>query len=150
MTRTMILASLAVLSATLVACRNSSTAQPERPTPPPSATDARVHTLKLPELDSPLPAGAGREAVQVHCAVCHTTHYILNQPPFPRQTWTAEVTKMQKVYSAPIPADKVTEIVDYLVAVRGASAAGDPPATRAARLRNDVDVEAFAKLQQDK
>ena len=41
-------------------------------------------------------------------------------PPFPRETWFAEVTKMHKTFSGSIPDKKVVEIVDYLVAVRGA------------------------------
>jgi len=80
---------------------------------------SQVKTLKLPEFDAALPAGKGKETVVVMCAVCHTPHYILNQPSFPREVWMAEVTKMQKTYSAPIPDDKVPEILDYLMAVRG-------------------------------
>ena len=80
---------------------------------------SQVKTLKLPEFDAALPPGKGKETVVLMCAVCHTTHYILNQPSFPREVWMAEVTKMQKTFSAPIPDDKVPEILDYLMAVRG-------------------------------
>ena len=118
-----IIASSCLISLTLIGCQPTSTGQPQKETPAPSvsaaAADNQVHTLKLPEFDPALPAGTGRETVQVQCGVCHTPHYILNQPPLSRETWIAEVTKMQKVFSAPIPADKVTEIVDYLLAVRG-------------------------------
>jgi mono/diheme cytochrome c family protein len=82
-----------------------------------------VHTLKLPEdRDPALPEGKGREMVIAKCAICHTPHYILNQPAFPRDTWMAEVTKMQKNYSAPVEPENVALIVDYLVAVRGTAA----------------------------
>ena len=78
-----------------------------------------IRNLKLPEVDPMLPAGKGVEKVQVNCAVCHTPHYILNQPPLSKETWIAEVAKMQKSYGAPIPPENVEEIVEYLVSVRG-------------------------------
>ena len=79
-----------------------------------------IRAVKLPEVKFELPPGKGRETVTLQCAVCHTLAYIPMQPPFSRETWTAVVTKMQKTYSAPIPDDKIPEIVDYLVGVRGA------------------------------
>ncbi len=103
--------------ACVVACLTSTGAESKDADSP----DA-VHRLVLPEIKSELPAGKGMETVQVQCGVCHTSHYILNQPPFPRATWTAEVTKMQKAFGAPIPPEKVAGIVDYLVAVRGTPA----------------------------
>jgi hypothetical protein len=66
-----------------------------------------------------LPPAPGRETVLALCATCHTPEYITLQPPLSRETWVAEVTKMRTTYSAPVPEDKVDEIVEYLVAVRG-------------------------------
>jgi hypothetical protein len=66
-----------------------------------------------------LPEGKARNTVVVACGVCHSTRYIMIQPPLSRETWVAEVTKMQKTFGAPIPLDKVDEILDYLVTVRG-------------------------------
>ena len=80
-----------------------------------------VHRLNLPQIDPQLPPGEGRNVVQIQCAVCHTPHYILNQPPFSRKVWTAEVAKMQTAYGAPIPEADATKIVNYLVAVPGRS-----------------------------
>jgi hypothetical protein len=80
-----------------------------------------VKTLRLPEMQADLPDAPGRATVTVLCSACHSTRYITNQPPLPRETWIAEVTKMQKTYGAPVPDDKVAEIIDYLVAVRGSS-----------------------------
>jgi mono/diheme cytochrome c family protein len=79
-----------------------------------------VRLIRLPEADAGLPRGAGRETVMTYCAMCHTPGYITLQPPLSRETWTAEVTKMQKAFSGPIPQEKVGEIVEYCVAVRGA------------------------------
>jgi hypothetical protein len=87
--------------------------------PEPAMQRGTVRAIKLPEVKTELPPGPGRETVAAQCVVCHTLNYIIIQPPFSKETWTAEVTKMQKTYSAPIPDDKIPEIVNYLVAVRG-------------------------------
>jgi hypothetical protein len=111
-----VVASAAVLAA-LTACAGRAK---DEPAPPQSATErGTVHLIKLPEAPVDLPAGRGRESVIAHCAVCHSLAYIPIQPPLSRETWTAVVTKMQKTYSAPIPDDKLGEIIEYLVAVRG-------------------------------
>jgi hypothetical protein len=91
--------------------------------PQPAMRRGTVQVIKLPEIKTELPPGPNRELVAGQCVVCHTLNYILIQPRFSKQTWTAEVTKMQKNYSAPIPTDKIPEIVDYLVAVRGQTTA---------------------------
>ena len=81
-----------------------------------------VHSIHLPDSEPPLPPGAGRDTVQIYCGMCHTTHYIMIQPPFPRETWLAEVTKMRKTFSGPIPEEKIPEIIAYLMNVRGVEA----------------------------
>lgn len=50
---------------------------------------------------------------------CHSADYIKTQPhgeKFKRDFWAAEVTKMIKVYGAPIEDAEVGKIVDYLTA----------------------------------
>jgi cytochrome c5 len=91
--------------------------------PEPAMEHGTIRAIKLPEVKAQLPPGPGREAVEAYCAVCHTPNYILIQPPFSRETWTAEVKKMQKTYMAPIPDEKIPELVGYLMAVRGAPTA---------------------------
>ena len=44
---------------------------------------------------------------------------VLNQPLLPKATWETEVHKMIAVYKAPISADDVAAIVDYLVKTKG-------------------------------
>jgi hypothetical protein len=95
------------------------------PQPPSNlSSDVRVQgsirSISLPELDSDLPERDGRKLVVIACASCHTTGYIMHQPPLSRQTWVAEVNKMRTTYSAPIAEENVNPIVEYLVAVRGA------------------------------
>jgi cytochrome c5 len=99
-------------------------APPDDQKPEPAMQRGTVRAIKLPEVKAELPPGPGRETVAAQCVVCHTLNYIMIQPRFSKETWTAEVTKMQKTYSAPIPDDKIPEIVSYLVAVRGQT----PPA----------------------
>ena len=88
------------------------------PTTQPTTTGARQPS-GLPEFDPDLPPGKGREIVTVRCAVCHTPHYILNQPPFTKQVWTNEITKMRTAYGAPITPEEEPQILEYLLAVRG-------------------------------
>ena len=66
-----------------------------------------------------MPVGPGREAFLASCQMCHGTRYVLDQPRFARKTWAAEVEKMRVAYGAPIPAENVGAIVDYLVHVNG-------------------------------
>ena len=50
---------------------------------------------------------------------CHSVDYITTQPRgarFGKEFWQAEVTKMIKVYGAPIDERDVSKIVDYLAA----------------------------------
>ena len=59
--------------------------------------------------------GPGRAKVEANCASCHSLDYIPGNSPFMnRQVWGAEVTKMIKVYGAPIADADATEIADYL------------------------------------
>lgn len=88
----------------------------------PSTTgdEAPVHTLALPpDLPPTLPEGPGLAEVYASCLTCHSSRYIAMQPRFPRKTWQAEVSKMQKTYGAPFPQELAPKIVDYLVATRG-------------------------------
>jgi len=57
----------------------------------------------------------GRAQVEAHCALCHSLDYVLINSPFlDRNGWDGTVTKMIKVFGAPINADDAKVIVDYL------------------------------------
>jgi mono/diheme cytochrome c family protein len=59
---------------------------------------------------------AGRDLVERNCVACHSLDYIpMNSPFLDRKGWEGSVTKMIKVMGAPIAADDVPGIVDYLV-----------------------------------
>jgi mono/diheme cytochrome c family protein len=83
-----------------------------------SANAAPV-SYTLPEETAALKPGPNLEAVQNNCTACHSADYIQTQPrgpKFKKDFWQAEVTKMIKVYGAPIEDADVPRIVDYLTA----------------------------------
>ena len=74
---------------------------------------------KLPDETATLKPGPNLEAAQNNCTACHSADYIQTQPrgpKFKKDFWQAEVTKMIKVYGAPIDDADVPKIVDYLTA----------------------------------
>jgi cytochrome c553 len=78
--------------------------------------------------ESPLP---GYAMAQAFCATCHSADYMRTQPVSSRTYWQATVTKMQKVFGAPIPDEAMGPITDYLVRTYGAErAATAAPASR--------------------
>jgi mono/diheme cytochrome c family protein len=57
----------------------------------------------------------GLDKVEGNCGSCHTLDYILMNSPYPNAgLWDAEVTKMIKVYGAPITDADAKEIAEYL------------------------------------
>lgn len=83
------------------------------------AVKASPVSFTLPEETAAFKPGANLEVVQNNCTACHSADYIKTQPhgeKFKKDFWTAEVTKMIKVYGAPIDDADVGKIVDYLTA----------------------------------
>lgn len=73
----------------------------------------------LPEETAAFKPGPNLEVVQNNCTACHSADYIKTQPQgekFKKDFWQAEVTKMIKVYGAPIDEADVGKIVEYLSA----------------------------------
>lgn len=82
-----------------------------------SAATAAPVSYKLPDETAALKPGPNLEVVQNNCTACHSADYIQTQPrgpKFKKDFWQAEVTKMIKVYGAPIDDADVPKIVDYL------------------------------------
>jgi mono/diheme cytochrome c family protein len=64
--------------------------------------------------------GPNLELVNARCLICHSADYAATQPPnLPRKTWEAEVTKMKKVYGAPIADDEIATLTDYFAKTYG-------------------------------
>ena len=72
----------------------------------------------LPEETAAFKPGPKLDVVRNNCTACHSADYINTQPPMTNREefWQAEVTKMIKVYGAPIEDADVGKIVDYLAA----------------------------------
>jgi hypothetical protein len=83
----------------------------------PSKADAKPVSYKLPTETATFKPGPNLEVVQNNCTACHSADYVQTQPrgpKFKQDFWRAEVTKMIKVYGAPIDEADVGKIVDYL------------------------------------
>jgi len=85
----------------------------------PMISAAKPFGYQLPEETAAFKPGPNLETVQNNCSACHSADYIKTQPQgpkFKKDFWQAEVTKMIKVYGAPIDEADVSKIVDYLAA----------------------------------
>jgi mono/diheme cytochrome c family protein len=81
------------------------------------SASAKPINFELPDETAQFKPGPNLEVVQGNCGACHSADYILTQPigpTFKKDFWQAEVTKMIKVYGAPIDEKDVPAIVDYL------------------------------------
>jgi hypothetical protein len=79
----------------------------------------RAGKLQAPEETAAFKPGSNVDVLQNNCTACHSADYIRTQPrgeKFKRDFWQAEVTKMIKVYGAPIDEKDAAKIVDYLAA----------------------------------
>ena len=80
---------------------------------------AKPIPYRLPDETAKFKPAANVEIVQNNCTACHSSDYIETQPRAQKSKkdfWQAEVTKMIKVYGAPINEGDVGKIVDYLAA----------------------------------
>ena len=50
-----------------------------------------------------LAAGPDGEIVNRYCGICHGVEYVPMQPRLSKAQWTGTVTKMIKVFGAPVP-----------------------------------------------
>jgi hypothetical protein len=83
----------------------------------PAEVSAKPISYKLPSETATFKPGPNLETVQNNCTACHSVDYVRTQPrgaKFKQDFWRAEVTKMIKVYGAPIEEADISKIVDYL------------------------------------
>jgi len=83
------------------------------------AAHAAPVAFTLPDETAAFKPGDNLDVVKNNCTACHSADYIATQPrgeKFKKDFWAAEVTKMIKVYGAPIEEADVGKIVDYLTA----------------------------------
>ncbi len=75
---------------------------------------AETVSITLPQDNVALAPGPGADAAQTQCAFCHSLDYITMQPKGPAAQWQNVVTKMIKVFGAPLSDADARAIVGYL------------------------------------
>lgn len=85
------------------------------------ATAAEEKRVSLPADDAyaRLKPGPGSDVTQAQCQFCHSTDYIVMQPRGDAKQWDGVVTKMRKVFGAPISDADAKTITEYLTAAYG-------------------------------
>jgi hypothetical protein len=88
-----------------------------------AATPFELKSVKidLPDSDRMFPDGPGSDTINNNCLACHSAGMVLNQPALSKQAWAAEVTKMINTYKAPVAAEDVGPIVEYLTGLKGSN-----------------------------
>jgi cytochrome c5 len=71
-------------------------------------------SITLPAPVVSMKEGVGKDITSSYCRICHSLDYITTQQKFPKAKWQAEVTKMIKVYGAPISEENAKIIADYI------------------------------------
>jgi mono/diheme cytochrome c family protein len=67
-----------------------------------------------------LKEGPGKDLVTAQCGICHSNDMIqINSPFLDKKGWEGEVNKMIKVMGAPLPAEDVPKVVEYLTRYYG-------------------------------
>lgn len=106
------LVQLTLLLVLFAACTDSQYSEPQAP--------MRIDSPGMSEVQVALPVVDGIELMERYCVPCHSLRYIEMQPPLDHHAWEKTVTKMIKMYGAPVP-DSATakQIVDYLYKIKG-------------------------------
>ncbi len=98
--------------------RQGGAAAAAQPAPAPSTVSVNGVTLRSVNVDIPNRdrqfEGPGSDVVTNNCLACHSAGMVLTQPRLPRAVWQAEVEKMRNTYKAPVDAEDVPAIVDFL------------------------------------
>lgn len=101
----------------------------------PAKDDPQQRSIELPPDNAvaELKPGPGVETARRSCVPCHSTDYIVRQPPSDARRWEDEVKKMVTVFGAPVSDQEAKVIVEYLASSYGpqtgnrpASAPGKP------------------------
>ena len=61
----------------------------------------------------------GVDVARYHCSACHSTDYIVMQPRGDAKQWDAVVTKMIKVFGAPLSEADARAVTEYLTSTYG-------------------------------
>jgi cytochrome c553 len=85
--------------------------------------------VSFPDSDSTFPGGAGADAINNDCLICHSAGMVLDQATLSRTGWQGIVNQMHNDFKAPFSAQDGPAIVDYLVNLKNvmAQSAGRQP-----------------------
>jgi len=75
---------------------------------------AETVSIKLPPDSVTLEPGPGVDQTQTQCRMCHSLDYITMQPRVGAPQWDGVVTKMMKVFGAPMSEAEAKVISEYL------------------------------------
>jgi cytochrome c5 len=79
-----------------------------------SAQEKEIKQITLPPEKIKLAQGEGKDKVATLCNICHSVDYITMQPKGSKMQWTSTVTKMRKVFGAPMSDADADVIITYL------------------------------------
>ena len=70
--------------------------------------------IKVPYVDFPMKKGKGEYSTRGKCNMCHSFGYVINQGKQSKEFWLEKTVKMIEVFNAPIVAEDIEVVVDYL------------------------------------
>jgi len=70
--------------------------------------------IKMPYIEFPMKKGKGMYSTKGKCNMCHSWGYTINQGAQSKKFWKEKVVKMITVFHAPIKAEDIDEVVEYL------------------------------------
>jgi mono/diheme cytochrome c family protein len=85
-------------------------------------------SVDLPTSQISFPPGNGSVIANAYCLICHSAGMVLRRPPLTQDEWTAEINKMRNAFGAPIPADQVQALAQYLRSINGRQSQKGPSA----------------------
>ena len=85
----------------------------------PTIAQEKAITLPADHAYAKLRPGPHRDLAQTQCQFCHSTDYIVMQPRGDAKQWDAVVTKMIKVFGAPLSEADAKAISEYLATTYG-------------------------------
>jgi mono/diheme cytochrome c family protein len=88
-------------------------------------------SVDLPASQVSFPAGNGSVIANAYCLICHSAGMVLRQPPLTQDEWTVEINKMRNSFGAPLPADQVQALAQYLRSINGRQPKKGPSAVDA-------------------
>ena len=85
-------------------------------------------SVELPVSQISFPPGNGSVIANAYCLICHSAGMVLRQPPLTQDEWTVEINKMRNSFGAPLPADQVQALAQYLRSINGRQSQKGPTA----------------------